>query len=474
MEKKFLTKMRKETPLIKDAKVDISIKSEWAVIELMMDASSSKEDFTEVSPEFLKMRYDEILKLSKRIMDKVQPFTDQGCKPYRYTIMINGSRDNAWLKTYSDMTFLYKDKRSEQSEILQTNISYLNRVISGRGEVNVNSLKHGKVEGSLYVLGRTDLGGESIFPRDMVLEINIADVKTTTSYGDPPMSVSGSSPYDTSSIPEKKIYQTRQNYLINLVAFKSKLIELFMQQSLFLDIKNNDIVNVSDKGHKLKEDIYQLQNDINKHMKYYIPKKSDKKRKKKEKAFLARKTFEEEKQLLTTASVRFSLVSEVEHKIMRQAGFLQEIEMSIIDVVENLSIEDEEMALEGMSYSLGDISLREIHSKQRELKILMDELSHSRNILSATIEVLRTFIDTRQREVSEDMSRLMNLLFLVFACIGLADALGNFVIMVIQYGYLQNDPSVSEVFQYGSMGMIMTLSPLLIAAIFLYLFFKKK
>jgi Mg2+ and Co2+ transporter CorA len=31
-----------------------------------------------------------------------------------------------------------------------------------------------------------------------------------------------------------------------------------------------------------------------------------------------------------------------------------------------------------------------------------------------------------------------------------------------------------EVFQYGSFGMMMTLLPLLIAAIFLYLFFKKK
>jgi hypothetical protein len=104
----------------------------------------------------------------------------------------------------------------------------------------------------------------------------------------------------------------------------------------------------------------------------------------------------------------------------------------------------------------------------------MSELSHSRDILSSNIDVLRTFIDTRQREVSEDMSRLMNLLFLVFACIGLADALGNFVILAIEYAYLQGSPSFYTVLQYSALGLVITLLPLLMAALFLYYYFKNK
>ena len=474
LEKELLSAIRREAPSIGDAKMDISFKSGWAVIELQKDASSSDKDFNEISPEYLKMKYDEIISVTRRIMDKIGKFSREGCVPHRYTLLTNGSRDNVWLKTYSDMTFLYKDKKTDQPEILQTNISYLNRIILGKGEVIVNSIRHGKVGASLYLLGSSAQISDGRFPTDMVLEINISDVKTSSAYGDGPINVAGSSPYAGGDGPEKKLYQTRQNYLINLLAVKSKLMELLMVQSGFIDMKNNEMKKVGDRGKGLKEDIYQLQNDINEHMKLYIPSSSEKKRKKKDKDFLARESYHKEKQLLTTASVRFSLVSEVEHEIMRNSSILLEMDQRTRDAINSLSLESQDIAIEGMGFSLGEMTLKEMEKDRRDLVTLLDELSHSRDILSSTIEVLRTFIDTRQREVSEDMSRLMNLLFLVFACIGLADALGNFVILVLDRGYLSNDPSLMEVIQYGSFGMMVTLLPLLIAAIFLYLFFKKK
>jgi hypothetical protein len=474
-QKEFLSLLKDQAPEIGDTKMDISFKSGFVIIELMGDASTAEKDFTDVTPEYLKLRFDESVSISKRIMERISRFGLDGNRPHRYTIFANGSRDNVWLKTYSDMTFLYKERNSEQSEILQTNISYLNRILIGKGEVIVNSIKHGKVGANLYMLGQSGQVGGGEFPTNMVLEMNISDVKTSQTYGEGSISVAGSNPYSASDGPEKRLYQTRQNYLINLLAIKSKLLELFIIQSDFLDIKKGELENVEKRGKGLRDEIYRLQNDINEHMKLYTPKESPgRRKKKKEKDFLAKESYEKEKELLTTASVKFSLVSEVEHDIMRRTSTMQELDQRTRDVAGSLSLESIDLTLEGLGFSLSEITRKEMDKDRRGLTSLLEELAHSRDILSSTIEVLRTFIDTRQREVSEDMSRLMNLLFLVFACIGLADALGNFVILVLDRGYLNENPSLMEVFQYGSLGMILTLLPLLIAAVFLYMFFKKK
>ncbi|OYT46753.1 hypothetical protein B6U90_00320 [Thermoplasmatales archaeon ex4484_6] len=468
---KVLDILKKKAPSMGSVKMDISSKEGWTVIELLLAASPSKKDFSDVSPEFLQNRYDEISRVARKIADLLSPLlTDKG-KIYRYTIFSCGSRDNVWLKTYSDMSFMYKDSKVKGGEILQTNISYLNRLLNAKGEVLVNSLKHGKVGANLYILGKVDPGDDWTFPTTMFLELNISDVSAPAVYDEGPISLADSTPYGTSSDPRKRLYETRQNYLINLMAVKSKLIDVFLLQSRYSEMMGSDIMKVKKEGQALKGDISRLQNDINEHMKRYIPRETEKK---KEKNFLAKETFEKEKELLTRASVRFSLVSEVEHQIMRYSSALVVMEGLMKDAIKSLSLESHGVAIEGVPYSLGEMTIKDMERERRGLDSLMDELSHSRVILSSTIDVLRTFIDTRQREVSEDMSRLMNLLFLVFACLSLADALGNFVVMVIQAGYLSGTPSLARVYQYGSLGLIFTLLPLLIAAVFLYLYFKKR
>jgi hypothetical protein len=263
----------------------------------------------------------------------------------------------------------------------------------------------------------------------------------------------------------------RQTYLINLMAVKSKIIDLFLIQAQFLEMKRTDLNSIYEKGRSLKDQIFQLQNNINVHMQSYIPKDGGKKGK--DKNFLDRESFNIEKELLTRASVRFSLVSEVEHEIMRYSSQIQEIIQKIQEISKTLNLEAQSLSIEGLSMTISDTTKKKVETNSRDLDNLLKELSHSRDILSSTIEVLRTFIDTRQREVSEEMSRLMNVLFLVFACIGLADALGNFVILAIEYIFF-DDATVGEILQWSSFGLMITLLPLLIAVIFLVMFFKKK
>ncbi|MEA3558181.1 MAG: hypothetical protein U9R75_02910 [Candidatus Thermoplasmatota archaeon] len=465
----LVEQVKKTCRSFKDINLDINRRGGWIVIEIMADIQSGERGSVNVSADLIKVRYEAIVKVRKTILDNIKPHCGEHV-PHSYTMITSGSHDNVWLRTYSDMSFLYKEKE-DRPELLQTNITHLNRIFRRSNEVMVNSIKHSKVDASLYILGPHQGKSVPVFPEDIVLEIDLSDLGSST-YGENPITVTPSTPYDVGNVEDKRSYQQRQNYLISLMAIKSKLTEMFILQSEFQDLRTTEIYEAIERGKELKEQIFNLQNSINEHMKVYIPKAKDKKTKGKD--FLDRETFEVEKQLLTTASVRFSMVSEVEHKIMRESSILGDLSASIHDVARALSLESSKISLESVSYSYGDLTLKEVEQEIKKLDILMKELAHSRDILSSNIEVLRTFIDTRQREVSEDMSRLMNLLFLVFACIGLADALGNFVILVLDKGFLGSDSSLYDVISYGALGMMFTLLPLLIAAIFLYLYFKKK
>ncbi|MFO8050585.1 MAG: hypothetical protein R6V01_02660 [Thermoplasmatota archaeon] len=456
----------------KDLKLDIYRKEGWSIIELTMEIEPKKKGTYNVSADLIKVRFDELIRRRKALLEVIKPHMKTS-GPHNYTLVTSGSHNNVWLRTFSDMSFLYdENEKVDKPDLLQSNITHLNRILRRSREVIINSLKHGKVDANLYMLGPAQGSFLRVFPEDLVLEVDLSDIRADSSYGDSPIMVTPSTPYEADSSEDKRAYQQRQNYLISLMALKSKLMDMFVLQSEFLSLTSQKIQDLYKRGKDLEEQIFGLQNSINEHMKVYVPKKKQKRSK--EKDFLDRETFEIEKELLTTASVRFSMVSEVEHEIMRKSSMLGDILSGVRDVVRSLNLEISSLSFDGSSYSYGELTIKEVEQETRKLRSLMEELSHSRDILLSNIEVLRTFIDTRQREVSEDMSRLMNLLFLVFACIGLADALGNFVILVLERGYLGNDPSLNDVISYSALGMMLTLFPLLLAAIFLYWYFKRK
>ncbi|MBN1538517.1 MAG: hypothetical protein JW939_00090 [Candidatus Thermoplasmatota archaeon] len=474
-EKQVLEFLRTNYPNTQGIKCDPSMKEEMVLIELSMDVKPDAKGSVEVSPDLVKIKFEEITAYRRSITEKLHPYIDKGGSTHHYNLFVCASNEKVWLRTYSDISFLYKDKErlEDDLDLLQSNISYLNRIMNRTEDIMVNSLQHGKVSSSLYALGRPQGGTKDIFPHDMVLELNMSDIRSLGTYGGSPVQISTNSPYEREDQNERTLYQIRQTYLINLMAVRSRLIDLFIIRSRFKDLERMELKNIFSQGKDLKDQIFQLQNSIHNHMQIYTPTVGAKKKKKKERGFLERESFETEKELLTRASIRFSLVSEVEHQIMGYSSKMQDLYQGAAEVSSSLSLKGQTASIEDISQTVGGITQKSIGTTRRDLNILLDELSHSRDILSSTIEVLRTFIDTRQREVSEEMSRLMNVLFLVFACIGLADALGNFVILAIEYIFF-DDPTVNEVLQWSSFGLMLTLLPLLIGVIFLVLFFTKR
>jgi len=474
----------------KEAKFNIAQKDDWTVLEVMYDLCPGDQVFLDVTPDLFKMTHEKMTKPIKKILEALEGLLSESSGFNQFNLMTCGSTENAWLHTYSpasiligshedDTTKWLKRQYSTRSsgpiaeDLFQTNIAYLNRIMNRKSNVVINSLQHGKVTATLFLLGSAASKSGDPFPTDLLLEIDATPMDKKEPYSGQ-LEISGNSPYHDEKSKEGGSYLIRQNYLINLLAMKSKLVELFILKSNINEHRQDEFRNILKRGNYLKDDIFDLQNRINEHMKIYMPKEK-KGKKTKEKDFLDRETFENEKQLLTMASVRFSLVSEVEHRIMRANSRLEEFQEQVRDRSAALTIQEEQSPVEGASYSLDELMIRELETQKRSIRSLSDELSHSRDILSSTIDVLRTFIDTRQRETSEEMSRLMNLLFLVFACIGLADALGNFVVFAMEYSYLSTEEvTLYEALEPALLGMFLTFLPLLIAVIFIVLYFQKK
>lgn len=479
-EKKLLESIQKDLMSWKGIKIELSYKEGWTILEIIKEVNPGKHDFVNVSPDIFKLKFEESKRAINKAKEIISPYLPKGKTVHVFNLFTSGVKNPVWIKSQSDISFLYlgrevsgKESEGIQKDFYQSNISYLNRLLNRHSEVMINSITHSSVTSYLYLLGKKAGREEFQYPADMMLEINMSGITTTDFYKEQGPDVSTGSPYAQPESADKGDYLKRQNYLISLLTLKGKLLDMFLLQSEAKEKITGEIVDVKKKGSALKEKIYSLQNKINDHMQKYVPQGKGKKKKSKAADLLDKETYETEKALLTSASVHFSLVSEVEHEIMRYRSLLVEIKTRISDKAKSMSLSPEAVAVEGKPPTISDMVIREVEKEYRVLTNLTEELSHSRNILSSTIDVLRTFIDTRQREVSENMSRLMNMMLLVFACIGLADALGNFVILVIEHGFILESTGRDAVIGYSFAGMTLTIIPLLLAAVFLYYYFKK-
>jgi hypothetical protein len=62
------------------------------------------------------------------------------------------------------------------------------------------------------------------------------------------------------------------------------------------------------------------------------------------------------------------------------------------------------------------------------------ELDHSQSTIRNTVDILKTFLESEQRIVSQRSGEAINWIVIVFAGLGLSDALGNFVIFWLEGG----------------------------------------
>jgi hypothetical protein len=464
--------LRKDLPVPEGARVEISTRDGWRLLEITSEMAVGPGRMSQISPDLYRSKLDEMNIAIGKAKDIIAPHVPKGVRTSSTILFGCGTRDSAWLKNYSDISFLYKEKggslesEGARGEIYQTNIAYLNRILGYRGKILVNSLKHNGITGLLYLLDRKS--DETSSDQCILIEIDVDQLRTAEAYSDPMITVKTKSPYSRGDEGEKEPHMRKENYLATISGIRTKLIDLIILDSALADMMENDILALKGKGNDLLDAISKIQNNINEHMKGYAPaskgspKKSDK------------ETYDREKGLLTDASIHFSMVSEVENDIIRMFGRMRDMEDRIKDRTISLSLSYDPHSTDEDRTTFSDAAIRRISQDTVSLREMSEKLTHSRSILTSTIEVLRTFLETRQREVSERMSRQINMLFLVFACFGLADALGNFVIVILEHGFLGTSPSLGRVFEVTTMGLMLTLIPLFVSAGLLYMYFQRR
>ena len=143
-----------------------------------------------------------------------------------------------------------------------------------------------------------------------------------------------------------------------------------------------------------------------------------------------------EEKLLFEASRYFSLLTELNH-VLASANYQCQ---KALTMVERMTLELGLVPMTLPTETNKETSSLSLEFKQFSASIntnfqnLTVELEHTQSTIRNTVDILKTFLESEQRVVSQKSSEAINWIVIVFAGLGLADALGNFVIFWLQGG----------------------------------------
>lgn len=398
--------------------------------------------------------------------------------PLVFNLFTLGSNSNFFGKEASNNPDIHRAGAELGTELLMQattgsrNIIRLNMLLDRKETKIIDEITNGHSKAMLYILGEEKQKERTLFPMDMILEMDLSEIDRRWSYQDIHLHLGDKKPYDGPGFGELENERRRHAFAIDLLSYKSSMMDVFLLQSRIHSIIMGDIADIKLKGSFLKEEMYELHNQMNNHMSSHterFDRSSDKKKGSSGKKHL----FKEEQNLFIRASQKFSFSSEVEHELMRCRSRLKYHLNSLMGVLKEMEPDPPIGERPHHHKTYQDNVISTIEEELEGLNEISSELSQSRSILYSNIDILRGFIEAEQRESSDRSSSLMNLLFLVFACIGLADATGNFVIFILQFGVLEGDHNFIDVVGYSLIALLITLIPLSIGAFFLYKAFRR-
>jgi hypothetical protein len=173
-----------------------------------------------------------------------------------------------------------------------------------------------------------------------------------------------------------------------------------------------------------------------------------------------------EEKLLLKASRYFSLLTEINQHQARVNYDRQEAVNNIEKIGQTLGLAPITLLMEtnneipSLSTEFKQLS-DSINYKFQNLKL---ELDHSQSTIRNTVDILKTFLESEQRSVSQRSSEAINWIVIVFAGLGLADALGNFVIF-----WLEGGSGFEAMFYFSIIMMV-----LIIVVVTLYFWYFKR
>jgi hypothetical protein len=340
-----------------------------------------------------------------------------------FQLIITGTEDEYWTKSRIDIhKFKISTDGVEQSLKLrdvegENNLAILNRQVFGGKRIFADRLENLKLPTFVYGLGINGAGEFQNLPHSFLISLTV-DKKMKGNI--------------INEIENKQFRLTVNTIISNfgrLLTYLAKLLDLYKEEYASVNSRSNE---VREKALKLQMKINTLL--VTKSDSSTAAEKSARKHKR---VTAVKNSYQGmEENLLLEASRYLSYLTEI-NQVQAQANYVrQEASTNIEKINQTLGmtpitfLAESNDEIQPLSEEFKQVSDFINHNFQN-LKI---ELDHSQSTIRNTVDILKTFLESEQRIVSQRSGEAINWIVIVFAGLGLADALGNFVIFYLEGG----------------------------------------
>jgi hypothetical protein len=440
--------------------------SDYIVVETrhpfgVTNKSNSKEGallpatgWVELSPQDLRKGWVEILKLGEKQLSKILLFNRNLVHTGSYVVLVCGTTKDFWAQSRIEVDKFMSKERKELllTEVApHTRLEKFNDEVGGSEQIRADTVATAKLQSKLYAFSARTSEGEEL-PRLFMLDINVEEASTS------------SGELRVAEVDMKK-------FDLTLEAITTQIGKLLSYYSRALSLYRGEYNRISRKAFKVRERVQELQRKINDlligaEVKLELSKGKPISRRKpgvKGGRELTKVSTEEE-ELLRSASMYFSIVTEIEQTLSATIYMLHELNRNFDKLGAVLGLRKIEPTSAGEVEafpSLFDELKAYLAGILFSFQNLRNDLSNSQTNLRNTVEVLRTSLESKQRTTSEITSRVLAILAIIFACFGIAEVIGE----VLPY-YLAKQTFIAGVLTF--LAIIFSLAISLVVFLFLY------
>jgi hypothetical protein len=348
-----------------------------------------------------------------------------------YNILISASKPGYWLQSKVDISRFKYGGMISQPKLdniqSQSRLEHFNHTVFGSSyQIKGNHLNTSSLPSRMYWLCNESNGNRChAFSEFFIIDIIVDRIEEK---------------YSTESDSVSKKYTNTLEVII------PKFRNFLITYSKLSDLYNDTFQDINVRSNKIRNNAIQLQRQINSLLS--TKKKSGvyKEPKRKGGAKNSSRSItnnpdpqdQAEESLLEKASIYFSNLTSIDYVLVEAMHSKQEYQRELETASSSLGLERNRAlttpdSIEAIP-TLVDEFKRYYETIGYSFENLKNELEHTQTTLRNAVDVLKTFLEEKQRKISEASSKRINTLVIIFACFGLADALGNFVIFYLQGG----------------------------------------
>ncbi len=376
-----------------------------------------------------------------------------------YSMLQVGSEEDYWFETRIDVDRLKMadgtKERSLREISSKTRLEILMEHFGQFPKLLVNKIRGTKNETLLLGFGATDgdSGLEDI-PKTFMLIVNIGGLYSN---------------------PEQESIEIGAYYSQTTRSVTSNFGKFLLYHSKLMALHNIGYMEANVRSTDIKTKAQRLQREIN-----TLIRESQKTRRAKVsgssqwsiKETKDRKAEDFDESLLYNASIYFSHITELLQTVSNAIYLAKENTYYLTKTSNTIGLEPatNPLTLERTEHlSLMEEFKRFSEQVNHAFESLKLEIESTQQSLRNTVDVLKTFLEGKQRQESSRSGKTLGLLTIVFACFVFVDMISNYVIYV-----LESNPRSYEVISETIIAMIVTLWPSLIMFVFLYFIVLKK